>query len=71
MTDKYTLIFKKSGCKYYEQKSKWKGKCKIDNSYRRFRCFELCPKCKPLLKDRVKGAWHILKWNRRYIQNDR
>ena len=71
MTDRRTLIFEKSGCKYLKQKGYWNCKCELDNSRRHFNCWEKCPNCKPLLKDRLKTAWHILTWNRRYIRNAR
>ena len=66
--DRYLLTVNKSGCKYYQKTNKWKGKCTLDNSCRKYSCYKECSKCKPLLKDRLKTAMHILTWNRRYIK---
>ena len=66
--DRYLLTAKKSGCSYFQKTNKWKGKCMLDNSHRKYSCYKECPNCKPLLRDRLKTAWHIITWNRRYIR---
>lgn len=66
--DRYMLTVNKSGCSCFKKQTKWSGKCMLDNSRRKYNCWEGCPKCKPLFKDRLKTAWHILTWNRRYIR---
>ncbi len=66
--DRYMLTVTKSGCSCFKKQTKWKGKCMLDNSCRKYNCWKECPKCKPLFKDRVKTAWRILIWNRRYIR---
>lgn len=44
------------------------GRCQLDGSRRGSCCWSNCPNCKPKLKDRMKAAWHILTWNRRWIR---
>ena len=66
--NRYMLIVKKSGCTNYKKTSRWFGKCMRDYSCRKYGCWKECNNCKPLLKDRIKTAWHILTWDRWYIK---
>ena len=70
MFKKYLLEFKISGCANFSKTDKWHGKCALDNSQRNWYCYKHCPNCKPLLRNRIKAALNILKWNRRRIREN-
>lgn len=65
--DRYMMTVEKHGCVHLGWKNGF-GKCQLDGSRRGSCCWSNCPNCKPKLKDRIKAAWHILTWNRRYIR---
>lgn len=65
--DRYMITIERHGCVYLEWKNGF-GKCQLDGSRRGSCCWDTCPNCKPRLKDRLKAAWHVLTWNRRYIR---
>lgn len=65
--DRYMMTVEKHGCVHFAGRYGF-GKCQLDGSRRGSCCWSNCPNCKPTLKDRLKAAWHILTWNRRYIR---
>lgn len=65
---KHYIKIERTGCIYQKNKNKCACACALDNSRRRGICYKECPRCKPLFKDRLKAAWHVLTWNKEYIR---